>query len=427
MVGEAAACVENPVALVTGATGFIGKQVVVRLLTDDDDAFLWHVIVVVRSKRVKGRMMSSEERFARFAASLGLGADHIKRLHCVDGALGDTVDVHALYKRIDAALCEDISKGKGSVDIVINLAGCLDQDHAMMPKEQSEGIRKRNESTNVAGVDALMRCIGLFGRPMRGVRILRPSQVLGQGSTSFGAMKYMEYYSKRGFLGIRQRHWAKLFFKWQNQIPIIGDPDTVIDLIHLRDVVGAILAIIHLDLERGTQEGSEKSRLGAVYHISTAYVHGKRMGLLLEESVSSKLDQEYWNSYEESKARGERVVEQWAMQQHPPVSVEYNHLTNEFAPRTRDKDVVFFKSLGCSEEIYNKIVYCKSMEELRVLAQETRPRFLASRQVEYWEKVEPLLSHKFDTPDTRFDCSGTKCLIPRDFHPAPFNTDYYLT
>jgi NAD(P)-dependent dehydrogenase (short-subunit alcohol dehydrogenase family) len=417
---------KNHVALVTGATGFIGKQVVVRLLTDD--VLMWHVIAVVRSKRVNGRMVSSEERFARYAASLGLGADIIKRLHWVDGELDDMADVNALYKNIDGVLSGDISNSTGCVDVVINLAGCLEQDHAMMPKEQREGIRKRNESTNVAGVDALMRCIGLFGRPMRGVRILRPSQVLGQGSTSFGAMKYMEYYNKRGFLGIRQRHWAKLFFKWQNQIPIIGDPDTVIDLIQLKDVVGAILAIIHCDLEsRGTDERSKKSRVGAVYHISTAYVHGKRMGLLLEESVSSKPDQEYWNLYEESKARGEHVVEQWAMQQDPPVSVEYNHLTNELAPKTRDKDVVFFKSLGCSEEIYSKIVYCKSMDELRVLAQGTRPRFLASRQIEYWKKVEPLLSHKFDSPDTRFDCSKTKSLIPRDFHPAPFNTDYYLT
>ncbi len=100
-----------------------------------------------------------------------------------------------------------------------------------------------------------------------------------------------------------------------------------------------------------------------VCHISTAYVAGKRQGIVREDELN--LDQEYHNSYEASKCQAEQNVQSWSQTTGLPVTI--------FRPSilvgdSRTGRIVNFDGLYNLMRFFDNVAYLIRNEEFRALA-----------------------------------------------------------
>ena len=414
------------VALLTGATGFIGKSVLKRLLTDSEE---WTVIVMVRpkiltrtasGKRIRrkknAKPASSEERMKTLVAYLGIPKEETHRLHYIESEIDPSLDPQILYEAVKE---EMVRHGSTSpplrLDLVIHMAASLQQESEDMPSEKVERIRKRNQDVNVQGLRMLLSSIERFGTPEK-VRILRPSIVCGKGSRT-GFMATFNYFGNwwHRALGI-------LFFYFQKTIPTIGNPDAIMDVIDIQDVVGAIMDLVHLDCG---EEETTQSGLGSVYYMSTSYVHGKRAGLLKEEPVYIKPDQDYHNSYEETKATAENVVDGWAARLSGEETLcTYHNITNENAPTLKEMNDIIYKYFGVPS-FANKLVYCSDKDAFIASFKDIRPRMAGRYGEKFWKYINVLAPYTLRDGCTRFDCSTTTSILGHPIATTKISADYF--
>ncbi len=408
------------IALITGALGFIGRDAVKRFLCDEGTE--WHVIILMRSKwrRKKWRRgrsvpISCGQRVKDLVKNLKITKEQASRLHYIEASFDGEFDPYQLYQSIESKMIA-VGGPDSRLDAVIHLAASLKQDHARLPPERTDHIKTRNQNTNVVALESFCAALEYFGRPEK-VRILRPSIVCGSGSRT-GVMACINYLDKR-LVGIRMRFWAGIALRLFDRVPMPGYEDCIMDVIDIGDVVEAIMGLVDHDCANF----SSPCRLGAVYYCSTAYVHGKQAGLLKEEPVYSRSDQEYNNSYEETKAMAENVIHQWAQEKHQR-DVAYNHLTNKNAPTLSELMQMIITHLGWPKNFNDKIVCQGSIEEFEAAIQELQRERLGKL---WWSQMQHLycnlyclMPYLMRNKDTRFDCIETEKVLFRPMTTGTF-------
>lgn len=404
----------NKVALLTGVTGYIGASVLKRLLCDPAK---WLVIVIIRPKvltrttsgkkirrKKNARPMSSEERMKNLIAKLGIPEENVSRLHFIESHIDATTDPESLYQAIVTEMSRHMPTPPLKLDLVIHMAASLQQDCPGMPAEKAERIRQRNQDVNVTGCTAFLDCIERFGCPET-VRVVRPSIVCGADSTT-GVMAYLNYFKSRWirFMGIA-------LFYFQKSIPCFGCEGAIIDCIDIKDVVGAVMDLVRLDCAAPRETG-----LGAVYYMSTAYVHGKRKGLLKEEPVYMKPDRECHNSYEETKAHAEHVVHTWAARLSGEKDMcTYHNLTNENSPTLKQMVVMMYEYYKAPLSYVEKLQFYSDVDAFHAALLEVRPRIAGRYLKKYYRYINVLNAYLLRDPGTTFDSSLTTKTLG---HPA---------
>lgn len=405
---------QRKVALLTGVTGFIGASVLKGLLCDPAQ---WLVIVIIRPKVVtrtasgkkirrkkNARPMSSDERMKNLIARLGIPEEHGSRVHLVESHIDATTDSETLYQVIVTEISRHMPGQPLRLDLVIHMAASLQQDCPGMPDEKAERIRQRNQDVNVTGCTSILDCIGRFGCPET-VRVVRTSIVCGADSST-GAMAFLNYFKSRWI-----RFMGRVLFYFQKSIPFFGCEDAILDIIDIKDVVGAVMDLVHLDCDAPRETG-----LGAVYYMSTAYVHGKRKGLLKEEPVYMKPDQEYHNSYEETKAHAEHVVHTWAARLSGEKDMcTYHNLTNENSPTLKQVIVMMYEYYKGPLSYAEKFQFYDDVDAFHAALLEIRPRIAGRYLKKYYRYIHVLSAYLVRDPGTTFDSSLTTKILG---HPA---------
>lgn len=415
------------VAVLTGAAGFIGSDLLKPLLDDG-----YHVISVIRSKKrrlmpmpnknVPEDMMSLEltpaDRIEALVKTLDLNAEQQCRLHYVESSLGPETDTELLYQGLVSILkCI----GSTRIDVVIHTAASLAQESPGMSPDKRAHIREKNLMTNVQGLTSFLRCLENFGCPQT-VRVIRPSIVCGKGSKT-GFMAFLNFFGRKTW-GIPNHRLLGPILRLQEKIPFYGNPEAVIDIIDVHDVRKAMLAFVERDSDDSWASIESTYSIGAVHYVSTAYVQGKATGVLLEEDVYSRPGQEYNNSYEESKALGEHTLHEWYSQvllkhlqddqlvkEHMDTHFIFNNVSNRNAPTLKQLTENVFNSLGWSENINKKIIYCQSQEDLFRVLNSMRLRLVANVWRIYWKRVEVLYPYLLRETGTYFDTTNTMKVV----------------
>lgn len=418
----------KPTALLTGATGFIGKSVLKRLLCDSME---WIVIIIIRPKiltrtmsgkrirrRKNARPATSEERVRALVGSLGISEDQASRLHYIESPIDASTDVDVLYQAIRNKISRYGVTPPLRLDLVIHMAASLQQECDGMPTEKAYRIRKRNEDVNVRGIGALLASIERFGTPEK-VRVLRPSVVCGADSRT-GLMAFLKYFDSRW-----KRILGRMFFYFQKSIPSLGNEHAIIDIVDIQDTVGAVMDLVHLDCCGPAGIGS-RSGLGSVYYMSTAYVHGKRKGLLKEEPVYTKPDQKYHNSYEETKAMAENVVDAWAARLSGTQTMcTYHHITNENSPSLGELVTIVYRFYHVPPSYTNKIQYCSDIDAFEMALQDIRPRVVQRYLGNFWRHVRVLTPYVLRDSSTVFDCSITTSILGHSIATKNVSANYF--
>ncbi len=421
-------------ALLTGATGFIGKSVLKRLLCDSIE---WMVIIIIRpklltrttsGKRIRrtkhSRPTTSETRMKTLVASLGLSKEQANRVYYIESHIDASTDSDVLYEAIEKEMSRHGSPPL-RLDLVIHMAASLQQDCDDMPLEKVERIRQRNQDVNVRGLRTVLAAIERFGTPDK-VRVLRPSIVCGADSNT-GLMASLRYFDSRW-----KRILGKMFFCLQKSVPFIGNEHAIIDVIDIQDTAGAIMDLVHLDCcprgPAGTYHPHKKgSGLGSVYYMSTAYVHGKRKGLLMEEPVYTKPDQKYNNSYEETKAKAENIVDAWAARLSGSQTMcTYHHITNENSPTLGEIVSIVHAHYNISPWYTSKIQFCSDMDAFEVALKGIRPRMAQKYLAKYFRHIRVLTPYLLRDSSAAFDCSITRSILGRSI-AKNVSTDYFLS
>ena len=417
------------VALVTGATGFIGLYMAKRLIAEG-----YHVLALIRGKGDR----SAQSRLDDLKAAIGLDPIETEQLHCVDCSLGPNTDPDTLVAVLKSALD---GLGVTRIDVVIHSAASLLQDHDRMTEKRREGIREINMATNVGGTLALLGALEKLvgdGSSPDIVRIVRPSIVAGKESKT-GVMAVLTFFGRKTW-GVPNHKWFRLLAKFQKRLPMVGNPDGVLDIIDVRDVVTAMMAFVLADDRDDTRVDQSRYTIGAVHYVSTAYVHGTRQGLLLEELVVGKKDypgeRQFNNSYEESKALTEQAVFTWfnrvckASSESSKASSEdnskglgapsdrfiVNNVTNEYSITLREWSVQLFRSLGWTVESFApKMVWVQSMDELEEAVVKMRggTGMLGKGWMTFWTRVYVLWPYLLRSSGTTFDTTNTKKCVDR--------------
>jgi NAD(P)-dependent dehydrogenase (short-subunit alcohol dehydrogenase family) len=421
------------VALVTGATGFIGMYMAKRLIAEG-----YHVLALMRGKGDR----SAQSRLADLKETMGLDPIGTEQLHCVDCSLGPNTDLDALVSLLKSALD---GLGVTRIDVVIHSAASLLQDHDRMTEKRREGIRMTNMATNVGGTLALLGAIEKLmggGSSPDVVRIVRPSIVVGKESNT-GVMAVLKFFGRKTW-GVPNLKWFRLLAKFQTRLPMVGNPDGVLDIIDVQDVVTAMMAFVLADDRDDTRVDQSRYTVGAVHYVSTAYVHGTRQGLLLEELVVDKKDypgeRQFNNSYEESKALTEQAVFTWfgrlckASSKASSTSSKasskdsdeglgalsdrfiVNNVTNEYSITLREWSVQLFRSLGWTVESFApKMVWVQSMDELQEAVVKMRggTGMLGKGWMTFWTRVYVLWPYLLRSSGTTFDTANTKECVDR--------------
>ena len=401
------------VAVVTGAAGFIGMFVVRRLVADG-----YHVFALIRGKAGH----SAQDRLDELKETLELDPIEAERLHCIDCALGPTMDADALVAGLKAALD---ALGTKRIDVVIHSAASLRQDHDRMKEERREGIRKTNIANNLEGTTALLGALeklmddgsGKLGCP-DSVRIVRPSIVAGRESNT-GVMALMTFLGRKTW-GVPNHKLFALMARFQKQLPMVGNPEGIMDVIDVQDVVTAMAAFVHADERDDEQVDQSRYTVGSVHYVSTAYVHGTRQGILLEELVVGKKDypgeKQFNNSYEESKALTEQMVFEW-FQGRGGTSERFviNNVTNAYSMTLEEWSFQLFRSLGWDTSFAKKLVWVQSVDELKEAVSKMRggKGMLGKAWMTFWMRVYVLWAYLLRSSGTKFDTTNTKkCVDP---------------
>lgn len=408
------------IALVTGATGFLGGALLQQLLRDPLTE--WHAVITVRSKckrktwyRKRQVRVSCEQRVKNLVAKLGLSREQASRLHYIEASFDGPFDSEKFFESIQLHI-EKIGSPQARLDAVFHFAAHLHMDNPLMTREKIGRIRKNNLNTNVVALESFCGSLEGFGKP-ENVRILRPSIVCGARSTN-GIMAFVNYFDKR-ILGIRMAFWSKVAMRLCKTIPVLGKKDTIMDVIDIKDVVDATLELFYHDCANF----SNVSRFGVLYHCSTAYVHGKQQGILREEPVYSRAGQEYHNAYEESKAMAEQGLQDWARGTYQ-LDVQYHHLTNTKAPTLYEINQTIYNLMGLPKANQDRLQYCSSIEDFEALIRTIRPKFLADIYKSFWTRGYSLLPYMLRDEGTRFDCEQTERILNHQVSTSMFNPGY---
>ena len=417
----------SKVALLTGATGFIGKSVLKRLLDDSEE---WTVIVLVRPKiltrtasgkkkrrRKNARPASSEDRMKALVASLGIPKEHARRLHYIESHIDGSLDPQVLYEAVKREMVQHGATAPLRLDLVIHMAASLQQDCDGMATERVERIRKRNYDVNVHGLNNLLTCVERFGTP-ENVRVLRPSIVCGRDSRT-GLMASLDYFDSWWLRSL----WS-MFAALQKKVPLPGNAGAILDIIDIQDVVRAVMDFVHLDCTHRSDSG-----LGSVYYMSTAYVHGKRKGILMEEPVYPKPDQQYHNSYEETKAMAEHVVDCWGASFKGGNSMcTYHHLTNENAPTLEEVVVMIHEHYKVPRRTYSKkLEFYSDIDDFAAALRGLRPQMAGRYIGKFFKYIKVLTPYMMRDSSTKFDCSSTTSMLGHIVATNEASTKYFTS
>ncbi len=409
------------VALVTGAAGFLGTYVVKSLLDDG-----YHVLALLRPKTGPNSIEQSiDGRLDALKSVLGLDSVVGARLLCIEAQLGPDMDVDAVAAAIKSAL--DALRTK-RIDVVIHSAASLSQDHDRMKQERREKIRSGNILANVGGTTALLAALeklvtdeakGLKSVPDV-VRIVRPSIVVGKESRT-GLVALFAYYGRRTF-GVRNHTLFRFLSKFYRKIPVVGNPDATIDLIDVADVMTAMMAFVRTD-ERADGFDIAAYTVGAFHYISTAYVHGTRQGMLMEERVVGK-DNTWNNSYEESKALAEEAVCAWFTGLTGSNNLIYNNVTNEHAPTLKEIAFRMCKSVGWDEErAESALVWVGGREQLEEVIHGMwgGKGWIGRLWKTYFLRTYVLWPYILKPSGTKFDATNTKQCVGQGWTNRPLD------
>ena len=401
------------VALVTGAVGFLGMFTVKALLEDPRG---YHVLALIRGKEDQ----SAQSRLDELKRTLELDPTAAERLHCVDATIGPDLDIDGLAARLKAIL-DDLHTKR--IDVVIHCAASLKQEHDRMQEERRERIRAQNMSTNVEGTTALLGALGKLasGGPDV-VRIVRPSIVMGKESNT-GVMAFLSFLERKT-CGVRNLTLLKLVGSIAPRIALVGNPECILDVIDVSDVMAAMMAFVKEDDKRDDEIDTSGYTLGAFHYVSTAYVHGTRQGLLLEEIVIGKTDfvgeKQFNNSYEESKALAEEAIRGWfhrllmTSKQSEQLADRFivNNVTNAHSTTLLEFNCRMFSSATGwdSKGASKKFIYVRSVPELKEAVRSSwfgRGR-IGKLWISFWIRAYVLWPYLLRPSGTRFDTTNTK-------------------
>lgn len=144
--------------LMTGATGFIGRRLLARLLRRGEIVF-----VVIRARRsLRQGPAGAACRLARLLADIGC-ADRAAQAILVEGDVGSIDPV-----RLAARLGAEMSGMALRRLTVVNIAASLRMDFSGQDPDQAEQIRALNQRTNVGGIRRLLEALDLAERQWPG-------------------------------------------------------------------------------------------------------------------------------------------------------------------------------------------------------------------------------------------------------------------
>lgn len=289
------------VALITGATGFLGAGVARALLARG-----FHVLVLIRPKsNVRGGPeRSAEARGRRLAEAWGLPSD--APLHTLSGDIS-RLDPSSLVAEVRSHL-KALSTSR--LQALVHCAARLTMDHPGQDEATRARIAERNREVNVGGLQRLLEAAQQIWSPASSprVRILRPSIIAGPGSKD-AYMAFLDYLEGRvlGLPLMSVVRFAVNALPPGAMIPIPGNPDGALDIIHQDEVVETMVTLLEEDLR-----AAEASGAGVFHHVSTAFVHGRSEGLLAEDPLPEAADLRPRNSYEATKGEAERILHAWS-------------------------------------------------------------------------------------------------------------------
>lgn len=342
--------------LLTGATGFVGSKLA-RGLLDRGDTVL--ALIRPRAQERGGELASVTSRAEALYQALDLDTHARRRLIPVQG------DLSSLHPQALASTLVQTLRLLGRplrLDAVVHAAARLQMDHAGQTDQRRAEIRARNLSTNVDGLSNLLNALTVFGanKTRPSLRILRPSIIAGAGSKD-AYMAFLTYLNQRmlgvGVLDVGRRLTSRL--PPGVTIPLPGNPLGKLDIVDIQDVTQATLALLEQDLER---RANPDSPVGSLLQLSTAYAHGEVQGTQLERSLPSIDQLRPRNSYEESKARAEWVLQSWAGSQ---AEIRYNHLCSRQAPTLQQVSHTTLAAFYWQPSQIQRIAFVTPGEEFR--------------------------------------------------------------
>jgi NAD(P)-dependent dehydrogenase (short-subunit alcohol dehydrogenase family) len=426
--------IDKKVALITGGSGFLGRALIRHLLSDD-----YHVILLLRNKTVYGKVsgqiksaIPAKGRHSELAIAVQANGEEHHRIHIVEAdiaAFSPTI----VAREIRQLMLEKIEHH--SIDFCINCAGRLTMDYEQQEKTQKENIQKRNLATNVNGLENFLEVIRILGHQKEftapSARIIRPSIIAGKGSKD-AYMAFLDYLGKGvGPFSLVRLARLSLRLKPNIIIPMPANPDGILDIIDIKDVIGAMMAFIRLDQPTPNfmdkNEAPANITIRTIHHVSTCYVHGESVGRLMEKTLHSDMT-EFKNSYEATKAAGEGVLEAWNKKWGGD-TIRYNQVSNPLAPTTQRVIQETLFAFGFSEQeaarvktVVPGMPFDNAMERLRATSA------LAGWLVQgLWNKV-PMLSTYLNRKDaTVFNTDNTVqdlSSVGQTFAPEKFSAEW---
>ncbi len=435
------------VAFVSGATGFIGSGIARALL---GQGFV--VMVLIREKSVyskRGELLSTlgmAERLERLRTGWALDAEASERLVGIAGDLS-CLDSAALADQIRDVLENQIQAD--TIDTVINCAARLTMEHAGLSPQKRQDIQERNHATNVQGMERLLGALDCLASPtsvesLPLVRIIRPSIVAGRGSRD-AYMAFLHYLNK-SFMGLRLATILRFVLKTLPRsvcVPLPGNPDSTLDIVDENEVIQAVLGLVEHDLARQVSPAKGGAlEVASIHHLSTAFVHGRRSGVLLEEELPSAEEVQPKNSYEATKAQGEHVLAEWLRGHMTRLGLSederrdeqgslllFNQIANPNAPTFQQVAGATLMAFGWSSAEVERVRFFAQGEPFTEAMRELRSKSYIGHKIasDLWEEVPMLKTYLSRPTGIVFSTTETRATLARvgvDYDPQSFDSEY---
>ena len=453
------------VALITGGTGFLGKALISALLDEG-----YHVLALVRDagkvvykdNKKSMQITPARERLEGLKKELNLTATAGQRLHCISGDLAD-LDRASIASQIRHLMDKVI--GTGMIDTVISCAARLNMDYTGQDPEKAKTIRDDNQATNVDGLARMIEVLNRLAEGEHGsraiipnVRIMRPSIVAGKDSQD-AYMAFIQYLNKdlgsAKLIDLAREKFSEL--PAHLVVPMPGNPDSIIDIIGEEDVNRAIMAMVDYDRKKRpvdedlvAHRPGEPIRVRNFHQISTAYVNGSMTGKLTETPLPPEEVVGPQNSYEATKAAGERLLGEWvrqrivrarsagtlnpdlAGQSDESILKDYLQINQIANPNSRSAQTVVketMKAFGWSDQEADRIrlIQDRSVYEKAVLDLKVSGPFVYKIMKGLWRSVPMLNVYFTRQPGTTFCVQNTTDILGRQgllYNPAQLNAHW---